>query len=83
MRIDPSFIQCECRAHVLVINDAGNFTCTNPQCKNFEKVFKPVEIAAQPTGKTYRETLIPESVRPVAENFTEPVRPPVNERRRK
>ena len=81
MRIDSSLVKCECGRPVFVMNDAGHFTCTNPTCKNFEKVFKAVEVSAQPTGKTYRETMVPESVRPIAENFTEPAKPV--ERRKK
>ena len=57
MRINPSVIQCDCGSPVLVLNEQGLFTCSNPQCVNFEKVFKPVEVKAVRSQKTYRETV--------------------------
>ena len=57
MRISPSVIQCDCGSLVLVVNELGMFTCSNPQCVNFEKVFKPVEVKAVRSQKTYRETV--------------------------
>jgi len=56
MRINPSVIQCDCGSPVLVLNE-GLFTCSNPQCPNFEKVFKAVEVKAVRSQKTYRETV--------------------------
>ncbi len=57
MRINPSVIQCDCGSPVLVLNEQGMFTCSNPQCLNFEKVFKAVEVKAVRSQKTYRETV--------------------------
>jgi len=50
-------IQCDCGSPVLVLNEQGLFTCSNPQCVNFEKVFKPIEVKAVRSQKTYRETV--------------------------
>jgi hypothetical protein len=57
MRLDPNVLQCDCGSHVLMVGDlrAGYFTCPNPVCANFEKVFKPVEIKPVKAPKTYRE----------------------------
>jgi hypothetical protein len=55
--INPSVVQCDCRSPVLVLNEQGAFACSNPQCANFEKVFKPVEVKAVRSQKTYRETV--------------------------
>jgi len=57
MRINPSFIQCDCGHAVLIISAEGHFTCPNPTCSNFEKVFKAVEVKAVRSQKTYRETV--------------------------
>ena len=57
MRINPTVIQCDCGSPVLVLNERGLFTCSNPTCPNFEKVFKPVEVKAVRSQKTYRETV--------------------------
>ena len=42
---------------MLVLNEQGIFTCSNPHCVNFEKVFKAVEVKAVRSPKTYRETV--------------------------
>ena len=42
MRINPSVIQCDCGSPVLVLNEQSMFTCSNPTCPNFEKVFKSI-----------------------------------------
>ena len=55
MRINPSFIQCDCGHAVLVLNTEGHFTCPNPTCPNFEKIFKQIEVKAVPLKKSYRE----------------------------
>ena len=57
MRINSSVIHCDCGSRVLVLNEQGLFTCSNPQCVNFEKVSKPVEVKAVRSQKTYRETV--------------------------
>jgi hypothetical protein len=57
MRISPSVIQCDCGSPVLVLNEQGMFTCPNPKCPNYEKVFKPIEVKADRAQKTYRETV--------------------------
>ena len=42
---------------MLVLNEQGVFTCSNPTCPNFEKVYKAVEVKAARSQKTYRETV--------------------------
>jgi len=55
MQIRPTAIQCDCGSAVIVIDEQGHFTCPNPQCVNFEKVFKPIEVKAVRVQKSYRE----------------------------
>jgi hypothetical protein len=55
MQIRPAALQCDCGSAVIVIDDRGHFTCPNPKCENFEKVFRPVEMKAVRVQKTYRE----------------------------
>ena len=45
MTVDPSFIRCDCGDSVWVIDRAtAEFTCRNPKCKNYGKVFRPKSL---------------------------------------